>query len=50
MYPDLSDFAADDLCVAENFTVNGGTAHLFSSENRNIVLKHFEKLETTEKN
>lgn len=46
MYPDLSEFVQEDLCPAYNFTISGKSANLFSSENRAIVLKHFEWMRT----
>lgn len=41
MYPDLSEFAAADLCAVPGFTVRGRQAFLYSAMNRNVVDRHF---------
>jgi len=42
LYPDLSEFDAKDLCPIPGETIGGKPAYLFSSFNKNVVMKHFE--------
>jgi hypothetical protein len=42
LYPDLGEFDPSDLCPIPMETIGGKPAYLFSSFNKNIVLKHFE--------
>jgi len=42
LYPDLSEFDTKDLCPIPGETVGAKPAYLFSSFNKNVVLKHFE--------
>jgi len=43
MWPDVSEYAAGELCAAPGFThPDGSQAHLFSSDNAATVLQHFE--------
>jgi hypothetical protein len=42
LYPDLSEFDAKDLCPIPGETIGTKPAYLFSSFNKNIVMKHFE--------
>ncbi|MBM3501819.1 MAG: hypothetical protein FJX74_24455, partial [Armatimonadetes bacterium] len=43
MWPDVSDYAPDTLCVAPGFThPDGRQAHLFTSDSATTVLRHFE--------
>ena len=42
LYPDLSEFDARDLCSVPGETIGAKPAYLFSSFNKNIVMKHFE--------
>ena len=41
MYPDLSEFGADELCPVTGFTVGGRTAAFFSSRHPKSVDRHF---------
>jgi hypothetical protein len=41
MYPDLSEFGADELCEVPGMTVGGKPAYLFSSRNQKSVSRHF---------
>lgn len=41
MYPDLSEFDADELCEIPGMTIGGKPAHLFSSRNAKSVARHF---------
>jgi hypothetical protein len=42
LYPDLSEFDPKDLCPIPGETIGTKPAYLFSSFNRNIVMRHFE--------
>jgi hypothetical protein len=43
MWPDVSEYAAEELCAAPGFILpDGSQAHLFSSDNAATVLRHFE--------
>ena len=42
LYPDLSEFDPKDLCPIPNETIGNKPAYLFSSYNKNVVMKHFE--------
>jgi hypothetical protein len=42
LYPDLSEFDTQDLCPIPGETIGAKPAYLFSSYNKNIVMKHFE--------
>ncbi len=42
LYPDLSEFDPNDLCPIPNETIGDKPAYLFSSYNKNVVMKHFE--------
>lgn len=41
MYPDLSEFGADELCPVPGFTVGGKQASLYSSRHPKTVDRHF---------
>ena len=41
MYPDLSEFDADELCEVPGMTIAGKPAYLFSSRNAKTVSRHF---------
>jgi len=41
MYPDLSEFDADELCEIPGLTIGGKPAYLFSSRNARSVSRHF---------
>ncbi len=45
MYPDLREFDPSDLCAIPGMTTGGRPAHLFSSRNANVVLRHFRWME-----
>jgi len=45
LYPDLSEFEAEDLCPADDFKIGGKQAYLFSSHNAAIVDAHFRWME-----
>ena len=42
LYPDLSEFDAQDLCPIPGEMIGAKPAYLFSSYNKNVVMKHFE--------
>ncbi len=42
LYPDLSELDPGDLYAIPNETIGAKPAYLFSSYNRNVVMKHFE--------
>lgn len=42
MYPDLSEFEADELCAVPQMTIGARPAYLFSSRNAKTVRRHFE--------
>jgi len=42
MYPDLSDFRPQDLCLMPGFTIRGGPAYLYSALKPPIVDRHFQ--------
>ncbi len=42
LYPDLSEFDTKDLCPIPGETIGAKPAYLFSSFNKNVVMKHFE--------
>ena len=42
LYPDLSEFDARDLCPVPGETIGAKPAYLFSSFNKNVVMRHFE--------
>lgn len=42
LYPDLSEFDPKDLCPIPGATIGTKPAYLFSSFNKNVVMKHFE--------
>lgn len=42
LYPDLSEFDPKDLAPLPGATIGGKPAYLFSSYNKNVVMKHFE--------
>lgn len=42
LYPDLSEFAPQDLCAIPGETIGAKPAYLFSSFNKNVVMRHFE--------
>jgi hypothetical protein len=42
MYPDLSDFAAGDLCAVPGMTIAGKPAYLYSAWNPKVVARHFQ--------
>lgn len=42
MYPDLSEFDADELCAMNGFTIGGKTANLFSARHPKSVDRHFK--------
>src|SRR5512133_1500410 len=41
MYPDLSEFEADELCEIPDMTIGENPAYLFSSRNAKTVSRHF---------
>lgn len=41
MYPDLTDFAASDLCAVPGMTIRGKPAYLYSAWNPKVVDMHF---------
>ena len=41
MYPDLSEFDADELCEVPGMTIGGKPAYLYSAWNRKTVVRHF---------
>jgi hypothetical protein len=41
LYPDLSEFKAEDLCPADGFTIAGKPAHLFTARSGVVVDAHF---------
>ncbi|MSV28527.1 MAG: hypothetical protein EXQ52_07260, partial [Bryobacterales bacterium] len=41
MYPDLSEFDKDELCVVPGMTIDGKPACLYSAWNRKAVIRHF---------
>jgi hypothetical protein len=41
MYPDLSEFEADELCELPGMTIGASPAYLFSSRNAKTVSRHF---------
>src|SRR3954452_22364075 len=41
MYPDLSEFDADERCAVPGMTIGGKPAYLFSAWNKKTVLRHF---------
>lgn len=41
MYPDLSEFAKDELCEVPGMTIGGKPAFLYSAWNRKAVARHF---------
>jgi hypothetical protein len=41
MYPDLSEFDADERCAVPNMTIGGKPAYLYSAWNKKTVLRHF---------
>jgi len=42
LYPDLSEFDTKDLCPIAGETIGTKPAYLFSSFNKNVVMRHFE--------
>lgn len=42
MYPDLSEFAPEDLCVVPGMTIAGKPAYLYSAWNPKVVARHFQ--------
>jgi hypothetical protein len=42
MYPDLSEFAAADLCALPGFTIAGRPANLYSARSGAVVARHFQ--------
>jgi len=42
LYPDLTEFDPNDLAAIPGETIGGKPAYLFSSYNKNVVMKHFE--------
>src|SRR5579871_2087306 len=42
LYPDLSEFDSKDLCPIPGETIGAKPAYLFSSFNKNVVMRHFE--------
>jgi hypothetical protein len=42
MYPDLSEFEADELCAVPGMTIGDKPAYLFSSRNAKTVNRHFK--------
>src|SRR5580704_16669968 len=42
LYPDLTEFDTKDLFPIPNETIGNKPAYLFSSYNKNVVMKHFE--------
>jgi|SRR5580765_1849078 len=41
LYPDLSEFDADERCEVPGMTIGGKPAYLFSSRNQKTVSRHF---------
>ncbi len=41
MYPDLSEFAAGDLCAIPEFTIGARPAYLYSAQSSAVVMAHF---------
>jgi hypothetical protein len=46
LYPDLSEFDEKDLCPIPGEMIGTKPAYLFSSFNKNVVMKHFEWMRT----
>ena len=42
LYPDLTEFETKDLCPIPGETIGAKQAYLFSSFNKNVVMRHFE--------